>query len=117
MTPEQFDFCKMLSSPHAEFLLEDLIQPEYFTVLTDPWEKGLVLSDVPDEFIAVRWIHNFAEYYGGRPVAMKGCFPVVAQVWVGEGRYAVSNSHMECVFFDDPEYNDYWKGKINRRIA
>lgn len=116
MTPEQFDFCKMLSHPHAEFLLEDLIQAEDFAVLTDPWEKRLVLSDVPDEFIAVRWIRNYTEYYGGRHVEDVPCFPKVAQVWVGDGYYAAPNSHMECVFFDDPEYDDYWKGQI-RRIA
>lgn len=111
MTPEQWDFCKMLSYPHADMRLEDLLEGEDFAVLVDPWEKERVLDGAPNEFIAVRWIHHYPEYYAGLPGrVMERCFPVVAQVWVGEGHYADHNSHMECVFFDDPEYNDYWKG-------
>lgn len=107
MDGEQWDFAQMLSKPYAHVKLEDLLWD--FAVLVDPWEKQNAMKNPPDEFIAVRWIDMEVEYYAGRSVHLRGCPPKVAQIWAGEGKYPFKESYVRCLFFDDPEYSDYYK--------
>lgn len=110
MTPEQYDFCKMINHRHVQMQLEDLL--EETVVVRDPWEIRNILGSEREGFLAVIFEDRREEHYAGRPIVMKPCAPYPVQIWAGEG-IPHPHSDVRCLLFDDPDYNNAFEMEIH----
>ena len=82
-----------------------------FVAVTDPAEMTAYLREAGAyKTLYIKFVSSKKAYYAGRKTVLKPAPPRVIQIW-GSAEHPSSDTELECLFFEDTDYEDYWQGR------